>query len=245
MKVLGIDVGGSGIKGALVDLESGELTTERIRFKTPSSFKIEKVTKTIARLVREFDHGGPIGIGFPAAVAEGIVMGVAQRSDEVLASDQFALLQMLHREAGFLDLLQANPGQRSGQEDEMETTTSIPLTDKILHLKNIEIFNDLSINELAAVAAVTEEAVFDEGEQVFKEGDRGDTLYLVLDGNVAVIKERNLEKEIELDSIGSGDYFGEMEQNLQRLRQNGMWMYIPSGTSRSGSLSSALGISGV
>ncbi len=74
MKILGIDVGGSGIKGALVDLESGELTAERIRFKTPSSSEIEKVTKTIASLVREFDYSGLIGVGFPAAVAEGIVL---------------------------------------------------------------------------------------------------------------------------------------------------------------------------
>jgi hypothetical protein len=101
-------------------------------------------------------------------------------------------------------------GNRSAEEEDMETTTSIPLTDRILHLKNIEIFSDLSVNELAAVAAVTEEAAFDEGEQVFREGDRGDTLYLVLEGNVAVIKDCNLEKEIELDSIGAGDYFGEM-----------------------------------
>jgi len=107
-------------------------------------------------------------------------------------------------------LMVSNPRQGAGQEKDMETTTSIPLTDKILYLKKIEIFNDLSINELAAVASVTEEAAFGEGEQVFQEGDQGDTLYLVLDGDVSVIKSCNLEKEIELDSIGAGDYFGEM-----------------------------------
>jgi hypothetical protein len=101
------------------------------------------------------------------------------------------------------------PDHRSRQEDDMQITT-IPLTDKILHLKNIEIFGGLSINELAAVASVTEEAAFEEGEQVFREGDRGDTLYLVLDGDVAVIKDCDMEKEIELDSISAGDYFGEM-----------------------------------
>jgi hypothetical protein len=108
------------------------------------------------------------------------------------------------------NLMANTPGNRTGQEEDMETKTSIPLTDRILHLKNIEIFSDLSINELAAVASVTAEAAFDEGEQVFQEGDRGDTLYLVLEGDVAVIKESNLDKEIELDSIGAGDYFGEM-----------------------------------
>ena len=92
----------------------------------------------------------------------------------------------------------------------METATAIPLTDKILHLKNIEIFADLSVNELAAVASVTEEAAFDEMEMVFQEGEIGDTLFLILEGEVAVIKDCNAEREFELDSIGPGDYFGEM-----------------------------------
>lgn len=92
----------------------------------------------------------------------------------------------------------------------MEIATSIPLTDKILHLKNIEIFADLSVNELAAVASVTEEAAFDEMEMVFREGEIGDTLFLVLEGEVAVIKDCNAEREFELDSIGPGDYFGDM-----------------------------------
>ena len=74
MQVLGIDVGGSGIKGALVDLETGELESQRIRFETPSSFEIEKVTETIAMLVSEFDYHGAVGVGFPAAVDRGIVL---------------------------------------------------------------------------------------------------------------------------------------------------------------------------
>jgi CRP-like cAMP-binding protein len=92
----------------------------------------------------------------------------------------------------------------------METTDSIPLTDKILHLKHIEIFADLSVNELAAVASVTQESFFDEGDVVFREGEHGDTLFLIVDGDVAVVKDCNVEKAIELDRIGAGDYFGEM-----------------------------------
>lgn len=74
MQGLGIDVGGSGIKGALVDLDTGELVTERIRIVTPRSFKIEKVERVIAKLVDEFDYDGPVGVGFPAAVASGMVL---------------------------------------------------------------------------------------------------------------------------------------------------------------------------
>ena len=72
--VLGIDVGGSGIKGALVDLASGELVTKRKRFRTPASFGLDAVATTIARLVQFFDYSGPVGVGFPAAVAGGVVL---------------------------------------------------------------------------------------------------------------------------------------------------------------------------
>ena len=74
MQVLGIDIGGSGIKGALVDVTTGEFASERIRIKTPPSFEIEAVTKTITRLVNKFDFTGPVGVGFPAAVAKGVVL---------------------------------------------------------------------------------------------------------------------------------------------------------------------------
>jgi hypothetical protein len=107
-------------------------------------------------------------------------------------------------------LLKKTPESQSGQEAVMKTATTIPLTDKILHLKTIEIFADLSVNELAAVASVTEEASFGEREMVFREGETGDTLFLIVEGEVAVIKDCNVDKEIELDSIGPGDYFGEM-----------------------------------
>jgi len=72
--ILGIDVGGSGIKGALVDLATGEPVTKRKRIKTPASFEPEAVARTIARLVRKFEYSGPVGIGFPAAVADGIAL---------------------------------------------------------------------------------------------------------------------------------------------------------------------------
>ena len=74
MQELGIDIGGSGIKGALVDLDTGEFASERIRIETPPDFEIGAVTETIAELVKEFGHTGAVGIGFPAAVANGIVL---------------------------------------------------------------------------------------------------------------------------------------------------------------------------
>ena len=74
MQALGIDIGGSGIKGALVDTLKGRFIGDRIRIPTPSSFERGAVSEAIASLVREFDFRGPVGAGFPAAVANGIVL---------------------------------------------------------------------------------------------------------------------------------------------------------------------------
>lgn len=73
MKILGIDVGGSGIKGAIVDTETGELTTERFRLVTPQPATPEAVIETIGEIVTHFDWYGSIGCGFPAAVHKEIV----------------------------------------------------------------------------------------------------------------------------------------------------------------------------
>lgn len=101
-------------------------------------------------------------------------------------------------------------GVLSAPEEERDMTATLTLPQIILRLKNIEIFEQLSVAELAAVASVTEEVNFSEGQVVIKEGDPGDTLYLVVEGQVAVLKKQEDDREIELDQIKAGDYFGEM-----------------------------------
>ncbi|MDA3892155.1 MAG: ROK family protein [Salinivirgaceae bacterium] len=73
MEVLGIDVGGSGIKGAPVNIETGELLQERYRIETPQPATPEAVGNTIKKLVDHFEWNGKVGVGFPAAVQNGAV----------------------------------------------------------------------------------------------------------------------------------------------------------------------------
>ena len=80
MQVLGIDVGGSGIKGAPVDTEAGKLLAERFRIKTPGSGEPEPMAEVVAEIARQFDWKGPIGIGFPAPIKAGVVMMAANIS---------------------------------------------------------------------------------------------------------------------------------------------------------------------
>ncbi len=80
MQILGIDVGGTGIKGAPVDIDSGELTAERIRIKTPKSGEPEPIADVVAEIARSFNYSGPIGIGFPAPIKGGVAMMAANIS---------------------------------------------------------------------------------------------------------------------------------------------------------------------
>lgn len=75
--VLGIDVGGSGIKGAPVDIKKGKLLSERLRIDTPQPATPKAVAKTFAELVKMHDWKGPIGCGFPAIVSHGVARSAA------------------------------------------------------------------------------------------------------------------------------------------------------------------------
>lgn len=77
MQVLGIDIGGSGIKGAPVDIAQGNLLEERFRIPTPEKAKPAPVAKVVAKIAEHFDWHGPVGIGFPAAIRHGMVMTAA------------------------------------------------------------------------------------------------------------------------------------------------------------------------
>ena len=77
MHILGVDIGGSGIKGAPVDIEKGVLLAERVRFPTPKPAKPKSVAETVAEIAKEFNWDGPIGCGFPAVVQHGITRTAA------------------------------------------------------------------------------------------------------------------------------------------------------------------------
>jgi len=77
MEILGIDVGGSGIKGAPVDINTGRLTMDRHRIPTPLPAKPNSVSKVVSEISQHFDWTGPIGVGFPAALRNGLVLTAA------------------------------------------------------------------------------------------------------------------------------------------------------------------------
>ncbi|GLZ05700.1 polyphosphate glucokinase [Actinomadura sp. NBRC 104412] len=92
MDVLGIDIGGSGIKGAPVDLVKGELSGERHRIDTPRHAEPEPVAEVLGRVVRHFGWTGPIGVTYPGVVVDGVTRSAANVSRKWIGLDAAKLL---------------------------------------------------------------------------------------------------------------------------------------------------------
>ncbi|PEG36460.1 polyphosphate glucokinase [Mycolicibacterium agri] len=73
----GVDVGGSGVKGGIVDLDTGKLIGERFKIATPKPATPEAVSKTVAAVVREFGWTEKVGVTYPGVVTDGIVRTAA------------------------------------------------------------------------------------------------------------------------------------------------------------------------
>ncbi|WP_103129088.1 polyphosphate--glucose phosphotransferase [Deinococcus aerius] len=89
--ILGIDIGGSGIKGAPVDTATGKLMAERHRIPTPEGARPDAVKDVVAELVRHFGHQGPVGVTFPGIVQHGKTLSAANVDKGWIGLDADAL----------------------------------------------------------------------------------------------------------------------------------------------------------
>lgn len=87
MTVLGIDIGGSGIKGNLVDVTTGGLVGERHKILTPQPSVPEAVAAVVGEIVDHFDYRGPVGCTFPAIVRHGVALSAANVDDSWIGTD--------------------------------------------------------------------------------------------------------------------------------------------------------------
>ncbi|GAA1846603.1 polyphosphate--glucose phosphotransferase [Microbacterium koreense] len=83
-RAVGVDIGGTGIKGAIVDLEEGRLLSERIKVSTPAGAEPEDVLAAVTTVLERLgvvDSDVPLGVAFPAIVKNGRTMSAANVSD--------------------------------------------------------------------------------------------------------------------------------------------------------------------
>lgn len=91
---IGIDIGGSGIKGAPVDLASGQFAAKRLRIPTPPDGTPNDIAKVVRKIVKSFDlpRDLPVGVSFPAPIVHGVVPHIANLSHEFAGMNVTALM---------------------------------------------------------------------------------------------------------------------------------------------------------
>jgi polyphosphate glucokinase len=89
--VMGVDIGGSGIKGAPVDLDKGALAAERVRVPTPGGAAPQQIAEVVRQVVASFDTDGPVGCTLPAVVLHGVARTAANIDATWIGTDANAL----------------------------------------------------------------------------------------------------------------------------------------------------------
>ena len=92
MHALGIDIGGTGMKAAPVDLETGKFAADRVKIATPRPAVPDAVAEVVQKLVEAFSWSGPIGCTFPGVVANGVTRTAANLDPAWIGLDARALL---------------------------------------------------------------------------------------------------------------------------------------------------------
>ncbi|MBB4891533.1 polyphosphate glucokinase [Streptomyces olivoverticillatus] len=92
MNVFGVDIGGSGIKGAPVDVTAGELAEERFKVLTPHPATPDAVADGVRQVVDHFGWQGPVGVTFPGVVVGGVTRTAANVSKKWIGQDVAGLL---------------------------------------------------------------------------------------------------------------------------------------------------------
>jgi len=106
----GVDIGGSGVKGAPVDLDSAALTGDRVRLPTPRPSTPDAVVAVVAEIVRSAGWSGPLGVTVPAVVTHGITRTAANIDRSWIGADAGRLL----REATGCEVTVVNDADAAG-----------------------------------------------------------------------------------------------------------------------------------
>ncbi|MGB8022179.1 MAG: ROK family protein [Candidatus Nanopelagicales bacterium] len=88
----GVDIGGSGIKGAKIDLTTGDLASDRVKIPTPASYGVDEVVQTVLDVVSRAGWDGDFGCTFPGIVKHGVLHSAANLGPQWLGVDFAAIL---------------------------------------------------------------------------------------------------------------------------------------------------------
>ena len=102
MRILGVDIGGTGIKAAVIETQTGELISEHKRIPTPQPATPENIASSLAQLVTELAWSGPIGCGFPATVHHGVAYSASNIDPSWINTDAQTLFSQVTEQPCFV-----------------------------------------------------------------------------------------------------------------------------------------------
>ena len=109
-RVLGIDIGGTGMKAAIVDTDAGEMVSERFKLKTPKPATPEAMADIVRQISEHFEWTGPVGVGFPGVIQKGFVRTAANLDKSWVDVDGDAVFT----EAAGCDVVMINDADAAG-----------------------------------------------------------------------------------------------------------------------------------
>ncbi len=111
----------------------------------------------------------------------------------------------------------------------MESTEdkSFKLLENVIFLKKTLLFSSMQTSELRALAAIAEEHSFGAGKEIVRENDVGDSLYIIKEGSVDIIKRIDEKNTIKLAELSQGECFGEMALFDAELRSASVYAEAP------------------
>lgn len=110
----GIDVGGSGVKGARVDLDTGEFIGERLKIATPKPATPDAVSETIAQILDEMEWDGAVGITLPAVIREQTALTAANIDEGWIGTN---VSELFHRHLGDREICVLNDADAAGMAE--------------------------------------------------------------------------------------------------------------------------------
>jgi hypothetical protein len=137
-------------------------------------------------------------------------LDAAARSLSLPASAEAALALVRSAPDRWLRLAYACHAAEIDPSTSAELTTEVRTMERLLALRNVPLFAHLSLDQLDAVAAFLEEHSYLSGEIVVREGDSGEHLYVLVEGEVEAVKDRGTPRETLLNVMRPPSYFGEI-----------------------------------